>query len=57
MFYPFRKLEDLKTNGSYWNTFSNQLKKYIEQNGTKFWKKGFEILQNIQDRLTMDKHL
>ena len=30
MFYPFRKLEDLKTNGSYWNTFSNQLKKYIE---------------------------
>ncbi len=22
-----------------------------------FWKKGFEILQNIQDRSTLEKHL
>ena len=57
MFHPFRELEDLKNNGSYWKTFSKQLKNYIEGNGTTFWRKGFEILQNIQDRLTMDKHL
>ena len=24
---------------------------------TVFWKKGFEILQNIQDRATLEKHV
>ena len=24
---------------------------------TVFWKKGFEILQNIQDRSTLEKHV
>jgi hypothetical protein len=28
------------------------LKKY-----TKFWEKGFEILQNIEDRATLQKHV
>jgi hypothetical protein len=28
------------------------LKKY-----TKFWEKGFEIIQNIEDRATLQKHV
>jgi hypothetical protein len=29
----------------------------ITKKDTKFWKKGFQILQNIQDRLTLQKHV
>jgi hypothetical protein len=57
MFYPFRHLNDLKYNGSYWRLFHNELKKHINKEKTVFWKKGFEILQNIQDRSTLEKHV
>ena len=57
MFYPFRQLNDLKYNGSYWRLFHNELKKHINKENTVFWKKGFEILQNIQDRSTLEKHV
>ena len=71
MFYPFRTIEDLKTDGSYWKKFEDQLRMYSEEqknakqmrNGRrvksryKFWPKGFEILQNFQDRFTMGTKL
>jgi hypothetical protein len=57
MFYQFRQLNDLKYNGSYWKMFHNELEKHINKEDTVFWKKGFEILQNIQDRSTLEKHV
>lgn len=57
MFYPFRQLNDLKFDGSYWKLFQNELQKHINNGDTVFWKKGFEILQNIQDRSTLEKHV
>ena len=58
MFYPFRELSDLTCIGeSYWRTFHHELTSHHSKKVTKFWKKGFEILQNIQDRLTLQKHL
>jgi hypothetical protein len=57
MFYPFRQLDDLKFDGSYWKMFNNELQKHINKHDTIFWKKGFEILQNIQDRSTLEKHV
>ncbi len=57
MFYPFRHLNDLKNNGSYWRLFHNELEKHINNEKTVFRKKGFEILQNIQDRSTLEKHI
>ena len=76
MFYPFRTLEDLKTDGSYWKKFEHQLRLYKEDQieseqkksnkrvpktkvncRYKFWPKGFEILQNFQDRHTLEKKL
>jgi len=41
----------------YWRLFHNELKKHINKENTVFWKKGFEILQNIQDRSTLEKHV
>ncbi len=57
MFYPFRQSNDLKYNGSYWRLFHNELEKHINKEDTVFWKKGFQILQNIQDRSTLEKHV
>ncbi len=57
MFYPFRQLNDLKYNGSYWKLFHNELKRHNNNKETVFWKKGFKILQNIQDRSTLEKHV
>ncbi len=58
MFYPFRELSDLTCiGGSYWKRFIQELTSHHNKEDTKFWKKGFEILQNIQDRLTLQKHL
>ena len=57
MFYPFRQLNDLKYDGSYWRLFHNKLQKHINKEDTVFWKKGFKILQNIQDRSTLEKHV
>jgi hypothetical protein len=57
MFYSFQQLNDLKYNGSYWKMFNNELEKHINKEDTVFWKKGFEILQNIRDRSTLEKPL
>ena len=57
MFHPFQQLNDLKCDGSYWKMFHNELEKHINKEDTVFWKKGFEILQNIQDRPTLEKHV
>ncbi len=37
--------------------FHNELEKQINKDNTVFWKKGFEILQNIQDRSTLEKNV
>jgi hypothetical protein len=57
MFYPFLQLNDLKYNGSYWILFHNELERHNNNKETLFWKKGFEILQNIQDRSTLEKQV
>ena len=57
MFYPFQRLNDLKNDGSYWKLFQNELQKHTKKEDTVFWKRGFEILQNIQDRSTLEKHV
>lgn len=54
MFYPHRCLNDLKVNDSYWEMFAKQLTCHRESRPTNFWKKGFEILQNIENRQAMD---
>ncbi len=56
MFYPFQQLNDLKVDGSYWTQFHKQLQQHLKRKQTKFWEKGFEILQNIEDRATLQKH-
>jgi hypothetical protein len=43
-------------NGSYWRRFRVELDKKRRGMKTRFWDKGFDILQNIDDRLTMQKH-
>lgn len=66
MFYPFRTLNDLMIDDSFWKKFRSELEMYLsdkKNNNTqskprfKFWPKGFEILQNFQDRLTLEKKL
>jgi len=57
MFYPHRKLNNLKKRGSYWKMFWHNLELYRHEEKTTFWKKGFQILQNIQDRMTLDQNM
>jgi hypothetical protein len=57
MFYPFPQLTDLTCEKSYWKKFDQELTKHNKKENTIFWKKGFEILQNIQDRDTLQKHV
>ncbi len=58
MFYPFQCLDDLKFNGSYWEKFSQEIHYcHLDSKSTKFWEKGFEILQNINNRLTLEKEI
>jgi hypothetical protein len=57
MFYPFRQLTDLTCKKSYWKKIHQELTKHNKIENTIFWKKGFEILQNIQDRDTLQKHV
>ena len=54
MFYPLRNLDDIKLKNSYWELFHRQLKRHQKGKSTTFWPYGFTILQNIQDRITMD---
>jgi hypothetical protein len=57
MFYPFRQLSKLTVDGSYWKFFHKQLHRHLKQKHTTFWEKGFEILKNIEDRATLQKHV
>jgi hypothetical protein len=57
MFYPFRSLNDLTIEGSIWGEFSQELQLHLECKFTKFWQKRFEILQNVGDRMTLEKEL
>jgi hypothetical protein len=52
-----RQLTDLTCKKSYWKKFHQELTKHIKKENTLFWKKGFEILQNIQDMDTLQKHV
>jgi hypothetical protein len=57
LFYPHQKLNNLTDDGSYWKIFHKELQCHLFKTYTKFWEKGFEILQNIEDRATLQKHL
>jgi len=37
--------------------FWHNLELYRHEEKTTFWKKGFQILQNIQDRMTLDQNM
>ena len=65
MFYPFRKLEDLQLNKRHWPLYKRELDIYEqwkecgshgEPVGLQFWKDGFQMLQNMEDRKTLDKY-
>jgi len=53
MFYPFRSDGDLKTGNSYWTTYKGELDRHLKGEKTRFWETGFEILQNMEDRMMM----
>jgi hypothetical protein len=44
MFYPFRCLNDLTIEGSYWEKFSQELQRHLDQKITKFLQQGFRVL-------------
>ncbi len=54
MFYPLRNLDDIKLKNSYWKLFHQELELHKDDKKNTFWPDGFRILQNIQDRITMD---
>ena len=56
MFYPYQKLNNLTDDGSYWKKFHKELQCHLFKKYTKFWEKGIEILQNIENRATLQKH-
>jgi hypothetical protein len=56
MFYPFRKLDDLLTNGSYWTTFDRERRGHFNGTKTVFWAEGFKILQHIEDRMSIQQN-
>jgi len=57
IFYPFRCLNDLTIEGSYWEKFYQELERHLEQKITKFSQQGCRVLQNINDRMTLQKQL
>jgi hypothetical protein len=36
---------------------SQELQRHLEHKDTEFWHKGFDVLQNINDRMTLEKEL
>ncbi len=57
MFYPLRCLNDLTIEESYWEKISQELQRHLEQKITEFSQQGFRVLQNINDRMTLQKQL
>jgi hypothetical protein len=49
-------LTDLTCHGSYWKKFHQELTSHHNKQD-KILEKVFQILQNIQDRLTLQKHV
>ena len=48
-------LEDIQIDGSYWNLFQRELVLFKRNEKTTIWKKGFEILQNIENRRLLQR--
>eukprot|EP00956_Cyclotella_meneghiniana_P032179 scaffold87347_cov52-Cyclotella_meneghiniana.AAC.2 len=57
MFYPFRNKNDLLLNNSHWDLFKRELNKHNNNKTTLFWPKGFEILQNIENRRNLQHNI
>ena len=58
MFFLYRKLNDRTDDGCYWKKIHKELQCHLLKKYTKLWEKeGFEILQNIEDRATLQKHV
>jgi hypothetical protein len=57
MFYPYQRLNNMTDDGRYWINFLKELQCHLLKKYTKFWEKGFEILQNIKDKTTLQKHV
>ena len=60
MFHPFRTIDDIQLQGSFWKMYKQQLDMYKSdelREKCTFWVEGFHILQNMQDRITLQKHL
>jgi hypothetical protein len=55
MFYHYRKLNNHRDDGSYWKRNHKELQCHLLKKYTKFWEKGFEMLQNIEDWATLQK--
>ena len=54
LFKPFTELDELKCDGSFWKKFCDELDAHKEKQVSEgqFWGRGFQILQNMQDRET-----
>jgi hypothetical protein len=50
-------LSNLTNDGGYWKKNHKELQCHLLKKYTKFWEKGFEILQNIEDRAILQKHV
>ena len=57
MFYPFRNKSDLLLNDNHWDLFEQELTKHNNGETTLFWPKGFEILQNIENRRNLQHNI
>ena len=56
VFHPFWQLNNLKQKDSHWRMFDRERNKHFNGQKSKFWRKGFEILQDIQDKVTLKKN-
>ena len=57
MCYPFHRINDLMIEGSFWMLVDEQRIMHFDKKKTRFCANGFEILQNIQDRVASEKRL
>ena len=57
MFYPFRNKNDLLLNDNHWDLFEQELNRHNNGEKTLFWSKGFEILQNIENRRNLQHNI
>jgi hypothetical protein len=57
MFYHYRKLNDLTDDGRYWKNFHKELQCHLLMKYTNFLERVLKILQNIEDRATLQAHV